>query len=450
MRLLVLLAIALSVFGCRPPTPPAISTPPASSEPIRLGPSGSYPLAFQHVLFRIPAGKRMGEARVGGRHADELRWSTRRTATREFNIAITDALRSRGYQMRDQADDLFGQASASKVRFAMAGIVHDVELEFDYKRLSRPRSERAASERPGRTTSESLTPQQFERGMGIGRARVDLEIQLYDTLEQRTLYKRRFTGYAVEEAMEPNPVVPAVVDAATRALADPDFVGWLARDALPGTEATAALAPIVLPACPAPERRALPEELEAILDAVVTIDFGDGLGSGVLISPDGWVLTAAHVVQHSSEIRIRLSTGLELPARVERTNDRIDIALLSLPGRGYPCTPIDSSRSLPGVGSEVFSTGVFVGEPPQTTVSRGIVSGLHEVEQRRYIQTDATINPGSSGGPLISSEGHVIGIAVKKLVGDAIERIGMAVPMTDIESAIGLDFDEPSQPPASP
>ena len=136
----LILVTALMALACADPSPPVLDPPASTEAPIPLGPSGSHPLVFQHVLYRIPAGQRLGEARVGGRHADELRWSSPRTRTREYNIVITDLLRAHGYRVRDQADDLFGQASASKVRFAMAGILHDVELDFDFRRVPNRRS----------------------------------------------------------------------------------------------------------------------------------------------------------------------------------------------------------------------------------------------------------------------------------------------------------------------
>ena len=106
-------------------------------EIIPLGRSGSHSILFQGVLFRIPSGTVLGEVRIGNRITDEMRWTRAKSQTTEFNVAITDRLRERGYQMKDASDAIFHPRRAVKTRYEMAAVLHRVELDFEYERSAR-------------------------------------------------------------------------------------------------------------------------------------------------------------------------------------------------------------------------------------------------------------------------------------------------------------------------
>ena len=156
------------------------------------------------------------------------------------------------------------------------------------------------------------------------------------------------------------------------------------------------------------------------------------LGSGVIVSPEGYVLTNNHVVDGVKEVSVTLSDKREMKARVVGTDPRTDIAVLKLTGSSFPyLTLADSSKV------EVGDIVLAVGDPfgVGQTVTQGIVSatgrgglGIEEVED--FIQTDAPINPGNSGGALIDDEGHLIGINTA-IVGNSggSQGIGFAVPV---------------------
>ena len=94
------------------------------------------------------------------------------------------------------------------------------------------------------------------------------------------------------------------------------------------------------------------------------------------------------------------------------------------------------------LGREVFAINLAIGENRSPTISRGVVSGYPEQEGRRFIQTDASVNPGSSGGPLFASDGTVAGITVAKFVGIGIEGLGLAVPMHDVIEYLSIRLED--------
>ena len=141
----------------------------------------------------------------------------------------------------------------------------------------------------------------------------------------------------------------------------------------------------------------------------------DGLGSGVLISNDGKVLTAAHVVQTADVAMVEFSTGQAISARVIGSDVQSDVALLQLkemPEGVIPAELGDSDKV--EVGDQIFAIGAPYGI--SQTLSVGHLSGRHRLNRNNqstsveFLQTDAAINTGNSGGPMFDMQGNVIGI----------------------------------------
>ena len=167
-------------------------------------------------------------------------------------------------------------------------------------------------------------------------------------------------------------------------------------------------------------------------------------GSGVVISPDGYVLTNTHVVENASRISVTLSGGDEYDAEVIGVDKTSDLALLLLNGNNFPFAEMGDSDDLI-IGEWVIALGnpfELFSVSNQPTASVGIISANHmdfgmQKESGRVlqnmIQTDAAINPGNSGGPLVNSEGKVIGINTFIFTGSNYNRgsigIGFAIPI---------------------
>lgn len=135
------------------------------------------------------------------------------------------------------------------------------------------------------------------------------------------------------------------------------------------------------------------------------------LGSGFIISPDGYVLTNNHVIQDADEIVVRLSDRSELKAKLVGTDPRTDVAVLKIDGKNLPTVKLGDSDKLK-VGEWVLAIGSPFGF--DHSVTKGIVSAkgrtLPNDSYVPFIQTDVAINPGNSGGPLFNMNGEVVGI----------------------------------------
>lgn len=157
-----------------------------------------------------------------------------------------------------------------------------------------------------------------------------------------------------------------------------------------------------------------------------------GLGSGVIVSPEGYILTNNHVVDKASDVRVTLSDKREFKARVVGTDPKVDIAVLKIDAENLPAIVVGDSSKI-----QIGDYALAVGNPfgVGKTVTMGIVSatgrshmGIEEYED--FIQTDAPINPGNSGGALINDRGELIGINTAILANgsEGNQGIGFAVP----------------------
>jgi serine protease Do len=157
------------------------------------------------------------------------------------------------------------------------------------------------------------------------------------------------------------------------------------------------------------------------------------LGSGVVISPDGYILTNNHVVDGATDVKVLFGDKREMKARIVGTDKKTDIAVLKVDATNLATLPIgDSSKMEPG------DIVLAIGNPfgLNQTVTMGIVSaigrgGLGIEDYEDFIQTDAAINPGNSGGALIDENGNLIGIntAILSGGGGGNEGVGFAIPI---------------------
>ena len=164
--------------------------------------------------------------------------------------------------------------------------------------------------------------------------------------------------------------------------------------------------------------RAVVGVADKLRPAVVNLRVGKGArsgsGSGVLFTPDGFLLTNHHVVQGHDKVRVRLSDGTEMGGTVVGNDPWTDLAVVQADGDAFPFATFGDSAKL-----KVGQLAVAIGSPLgfESTVTAGVVSALgrtlrsvsgHLVDN--VIQTDAALNPGNSGGPLVDSHGRVVGI----------------------------------------
>jgi serine protease DegQ len=164
-----------------------------------------------------------------------------------------------------------------------------------------------------------------------------------------------------------------------------------------------------------------------------------GLGSGVIVSPSGYILTNNHVIEEADEIEVVLNDGRKSVAQVIGTDPETDLAILKVNLSGLPVITLGNSDEL-AIGDPVLAIGNPFGVGQ--TVTSGIVSALGRTQLgintfENFIQTDAAINPGNSGGALVDVHGHLMGIntAIYSRSGGSM-GIGFAIPTSTARSVL--------------
>ena len=167
-----------------------------------------------------------------------------------------------------------------------------------------------------------------------------------------------------------------------------------------------------------------------------------GLGSGVIISPDGYIVTNNHVIDGAVDIRVTMSNREVYPAKLVGADPLTDLAVIKIKGNNFPSVPWGNSAGL-HPGQTVLAFGNPYGF--QFTVTRGIISALNrpnpDASDRRkpgeFIQTDAAINPGNSGGALVNAHGELIGINTFLISGSgSFSGMGFAIPTQIVEPTV--------------
>jgi len=186
--------------------------------------------------------------------------------------------------------------------------------------------------------------------------------------------------------------------------------------------------------------RAVIAVVEAVGPAVVGISVGKqmpgsryeeaGSGSGVIVAPDGYILTNGHVVQNARQLTANITGGASYPATIIGTDPATDLAVIRADGSGLPFATLGDSASL-RVGQLIIAIGNPFGF--QSSVSTGVVSALGRALRSQegrlienVIQHTAPLNPGNSGGPLVDSRGQVVGINTAII--PMAQGIGFSIP----------------------
>lgn len=195
-----------------------------------------------------------------------------------------------------------------------------------------------------------------------------------------------------------------------------------------------------MPDIPEEFRWFFPPDFERFFELPLPEEFVQrGLGSGVIVTADGYILTNHHVVARATEIEVTLSDGRRFSAKVVGTDERTDLAVLKIDATGLVPAVLGNSDAV-----EVGEWVVAIGSPfgLDQTVTAGIISakgrsdvGIADYED--FIQTDAAINPGNSGGPLVNMRGEVIGIntAIASRSGGFM-GVGFAIPSNMAKSVM--------------
>ena len=368
----------------------------------------SKPIGFYRILFNVPNEK------IGAHHdglarvpQSEHYWSAGQlTGGDQYKTIATEILKQYGYQALGVENALFGQDNSAKAQYQLGATVTAVKYNT-YAPLAGNFSE----------------------------SELSVDWQLLDSYSKQIVMTYSTIGYGKTKGMTNSCMLDSFADAFRKMLIGSSLSQILGQDG-DDVPSTGASPPEIIEVRNSPTSALeLPEDMEKAMSAVVLIKVGQTQGSGVIVSPDGYVLTAEHVVSGTDDALLILRDDKEVNARVVRHDANQDVALLKMEGSDFPVLSVKIG-GIPSIGEDVF----IIGTPLKLsfTVSKGVVSGVRDNPERniQWVQTDGAINPGNSGGPMINKHGEVIGIVSWKYTSQ--EGLSFAAAVTGIEDKLGI------------
>jgi serine protease Do len=278
-----------------------------------------------------------------------------------------------------------------------------------------------------------------------GELFIDVDWTILSSLSRQTVLNVQTQGYHKAVQPKPDGIIlmfhNAFAEASENLLTSAEFVALAERRDDNDVARTFAGSELKLELMPRADR-SIEAHLESVLSSVATIRIGQGHGSGFFISEDGYLLTNAHVVGDAQKVSVILNNGLEVPGDVVRRLKSRDIALIKVGLRVPTALPLRSASAKKL--ERVFVVGTPLKESLGSTVTAGIISGFRTEKGQRFIQADAPISPGNSGGPLIDQNGNVLGVSVAKYVGRGSEGISLFIPIDDALSALKISRSLPA------
>ena len=319
----------------------------------------------------------------------------------DHRALLTEELRKGGYAAVDAKAPSVDSDPARPARYVLSGIINEINCVFE----------------------NSLS------------CNIAVRWELRDRSSDAVVY--RVTTRSRETGRDGNEVSPKLLTGALRSLtARPKFTAKLSvkADATPPEASPAA--EVGFRECTRPAVT-MPEASQAILSSTVLIESGDGLGSGSILSTDGFVLTAAHVIEPGAPLHVQLSSGPIYEAQLIRRDLKRDVALVQAKGTTFKqCLPLRQDAI--NVGEEVYAIGSPLSKELSFSLTRGIVSGFRTIDGVPLVQTDASVNPGNSGGPLVDKKGRLLAVVDFKITGQVVQGLAFAVSVPAALEALHL------------
>jgi hypothetical protein len=365
--------------------PPARADVPSSSSSGEN--AGLRPLGFSNLVFRLESTDEIG------------------IAGEDFRVHILESLRENGFNAVGAESLVFGKDASRRAELLLGGTVRELDCIEKYGRLN---------------------------------CRIGVEWQLLDVMRDAVVYtvmsRHREIG-GLRTNLKPfgkNLLMGALLALMSRS----QFVSALR--AVPNLASdTPTYAKAGIKKCQAAALQ-MPGSAEEALRATVLVKSNDGFGSGFLLTPDGLVLTAAHVVT-GSDLSLRMRDGTAhkaVPIRIARNVDTALLKITDLDAATTPCLPLNLEPK--AVGAEVYAIGSPASQKLAFSLTRGIISGVRNFDGTQFLQTDASISPGNSGGPLIDAHGRATAIVSWKVAGATVEGIAFGIPVEEGLAALGI------------
>ncbi|HEX3699881.1 MAG TPA: S1C family serine protease [Phenylobacterium sp.] len=280
-------------------------------------------------------------------------------------------------------------------------------------------------------------PNMFNRNAAPASVMMTANWEIYSSLERKVIAKVTTSGAGDSDVRFSGSYLPGALagfrENVRRLLASEEFRRVVLGAAPQGAQRAAALAmePIALSG----PKNAIP--LANAAKSVAIVYAADGQGSAFLVSSAGYLLTNKHVVGGSKYVKLKWSNGAESLGEVVRVDPRRDVALIKADASGR--SPLALRRGALQQGEAVFAIGTPLDDSLQNTMTRGIVSAERVEQGLRYIQSDAGINHGNSGGPLLDGKGAVVGIAVSGILPNSMQLgLNFFIPIDDALQSLDL------------
>ena len=349
------------------------------------------PVAFKKIVVKVPRNKSIGKIQMGIFCMPFADFTTRggryQIDSEAFNDLFREELGRYNYTVVGNPDDLFGDEDLDKAEYFVAGLITNLEANACFPLA----------------------------GLGdydYGKASVYMDVnwQLYSTLDRKVVFRTDSNGSFSNESAIDNGVDIAFEEAFALAtqnlLANREFYNLVSGNKKDEDISFKNSIKLV----GAKYQKSKKFDTVQIRPSVVTIRSANGHGSGFIVSSDGYVLTNAHVVGSANTVRVILHSGRGIPGEVIRRNSRRDVALIKLGEGGLDVSSVSFAE--PEVGTEIFVYGTPLAESLDGSLTKGIVSAYRNEKSGKLIQSDVTIQPGSSGGPMLDNKGNVVAVAV--------------------------------------
>lgn len=374
---------------------------PVKLPPLSAGPN-QYPIGCPNVNIRLKIGDKIGSVLRNGEKVSDIHWeNTVNVKAEELEVIANNQLKDLGFNVPKEINGrgfaISAEVSAINITKNMVRWVYQTECKL----TTRWTLKNAATDEVLKTeTIESFSTEQSDN--------------------INTVFFSAFDNSFLTFLSGNSTVYEAVARQAQTVVASAFETVSLA---LPAADGKATIADFV--------------------KSVVTIEAeGNGHGSGFFISEDGYILTNHHVVKNSKKVNVILQGGLSFIGDVVRTDATADVALVKLNGQGFRPMRLAGNDAEAGIGLDVLAIGTPTDKTLSQTVTKGIISGNRLIDGMAYIQSDVSVSPGSSGGPMINKNGLVVGMITSKMVNKGVEGISFALPSSKILEALKLQYKQ--------
>ncbi len=385
---------------------------------------GTKPIAFRKIVLKIPHHRPIGKLSRGllclKKDDFTLSGGRHQLNTDRFNEIFHTELQLANYKVVGDPDALFEDPEIKSAEYLIAGLVKSIEANVCY-----PKS------RSGNYSSSSAA------------VYMEVEWQIFDALRRKIVEKVHTQGSS-KVGISYNGIGKAFDNAfalATRNLladkkfyqlvhisdAENQYTDQVKKD---NDWKLAALNTVKISTVNGEV------DIDLLKQATAVVRSALGHGSGFVIG-EGFLVTSEHVVAGAKKVRLIFGDGAEIDANVVIVDDRRDVALIHFTDSFIrPLLPIRPTSV--EVGEEVYSFGAPLSEKYSGTLRKGVVSAHRRVQGLDYIQSDAPVNPGNSGGPLIDRNGSVVGISVSGLLYDSsVEQgVNFFIPIKEVLAAL--------------